>query len=162
MAASNSIPELEARKKQLEQEIVALRSGLEHSIEDVKETVQNNVREYSRPETWVKKYPLATVGVSLVAGLLIGRAISGKARKAVRAVSKQVTGSGGVSGIEPKPARPSKGASLMQFLKPFAGRMWDQFGPAVLAYGEQMLAQKAAQAMQQHAEEAGAKASKSL
>lgn len=68
MGKSNTIKELEERKKQIEAELAQLQEGFDNSVDDIKHTIVKNVS----PKQWIRKYPIESVGIAIVTGLLLG------------------------------------------------------------------------------------------
>lgn len=67
--AEEKISNLEKKKQELEQELERLQTGLDKSIDDVKEGVSSNMD----PKNIIRKYPLPVVGAAIVAGFLLGK-----------------------------------------------------------------------------------------
>lgn len=67
--AEEKLSNLEKKKQELEQELVRLQSGLDKSIDNVKQGVTSNMD----PKNIIKKYPFPVVGAAIVAGFLLGR-----------------------------------------------------------------------------------------
>lgn len=97
----SGLTELEARKKQLEQEI----QGLQDEMAGTVGGVRQNFDEKRDPKYWIKKYPLTTAVGSVIAGVLVG----------------SVLRSGGGSASENKAPEPSPalsaGSSMANELK---------------------------------------------
>ncbi len=66
--ANQNISKLERKKQELESEITRLQSGLDDSIESVKEGVVQNLD----PKSTIRKFPLPALGISLVVGYMLG------------------------------------------------------------------------------------------
>ncbi len=71
---SKKIDRIEAKKRELEAKLERVQSGLEHNLEHVKQDVTDTVS----PAEVVRKYPLQSVGLAIVAGFLVTRIGSGK------------------------------------------------------------------------------------
>ncbi|WP_020402168.1 hypothetical protein [Gracilimonas tropica] len=67
--ANKKLSEIEKKKQELEQELAEIQSGLDKSIDDVKEGVTTNLD----PKNLIRRYPLPAVGASLVLGFLLGK-----------------------------------------------------------------------------------------
>lgn len=67
--SNKKLSEIEQKKKALEQELADIQSGLDRSIDDVREGVSSNLD----PKNIIKKYPIPIVGASVVVGFLLGR-----------------------------------------------------------------------------------------
>lgn len=67
--ADVKLSNLEKKKQELEEELIRIQGGIDKSIDEVKEEVSSNMD----PKNLIKKYPLPIVGVSIVAGFLLGR-----------------------------------------------------------------------------------------
>jgi hypothetical protein len=67
--AEEKLSNLERKKQELEQELERLQTGLDKSIDDVKEGVSSNMD----PKNIIRKYPLPVVGAAIVAGFLLGK-----------------------------------------------------------------------------------------
>lgn len=74
---SKKIDRIEAKKRELEAKLARVQSGLEHNLEHVKQDVTDTVS----PAEVVRKYPLQSVGLAVVAGFLLTRV--GKSKKTV-------------------------------------------------------------------------------
>jgi hypothetical protein len=74
---SKKIDRIEAKKRELEAKLARVQSGLEHNLEHVKQDVTDTVS----PAEVVRKYPLQSVGLAVVAGFLLTRV--GKPKKTV-------------------------------------------------------------------------------
>lgn len=66
--ADNDLDELEKKKQQLEKELKQIQDELDDSIDQVRHDVSSQLD----PKTIIKKYPLPTVGASVLLGYLIG------------------------------------------------------------------------------------------
>ncbi|MEX0778304.1 MAG: hypothetical protein WD491_06910 [Balneolales bacterium] len=64
------------RKKELEQELEAIQNEIEDSLSEIR----NDIHSWTDPRYWIHRYPLHTVGTSLVVGLLLSQAI-GRSKK---------------------------------------------------------------------------------
>lgn len=73
MAKEEKISDIEKRKKELQDELKRIQNELDHSIDEVRVDVSSRLD----PKTLIKKYPLSSVGVSLLLGFLAGKG-SGK------------------------------------------------------------------------------------
>lgn len=67
--AEAKLSDLEKKKQELEQELANIQNGIDKSIDEVREGVSTNMA----PKNIIRKYPLPIVGVSVVAGFLLGR-----------------------------------------------------------------------------------------
>lgn len=80
---SKKIDRIEAKKRELEAKLERVQSGLEHNLEHVKQDVTDTVS----PAEVVRKYPLQSVGLAIVAGFLVTR-IGGSKKTVYKSTSR--------------------------------------------------------------------------
>lgn len=134
--------QIEQREKALELELSNIQAGLEQSLSDLKDSVGSKVSDLSKPETWIKKYPVTMVVLAVGAGWITGRLVKKRSSALASAVIPQVPS----PAPDTKKSTGSKGGAA--FLKPVLSHLWQQFGPAVIAYGQQAASQKVQQMME--------------
>lgn len=83
MAKEEKINDIEKRKKELQDELKRIQKELDHSIDEVRVDVSSKLD----PKTLIKKYPLSSVGVSLLLGFLAGKG-SGRGESSSRPRSR--------------------------------------------------------------------------
>lgn len=98
---NKNLNRLEKRKQALELEISRLQTDIESSIESVKEEVSNSLD----PREIIKKYPLRSLGASLIIGMMLSR--SGKKN------NEHGTGMGSMLSLELKRMLTQRGVSLL-------------------------------------------------
>jgi len=98
---NNNLKRLEERKQALELEINRLQTDIDSSIESVKDEVAQNLD----PREIIKKYPLRSLGVSLIVGMMFAR--SGKKNNVYG------TGMGSMLSLELKRMITQRGVSLL-------------------------------------------------
>ncbi len=76
---SKKIDRVEAKKRELEADLVRLQSGLETNLVNVKSDVTKTIH----PAQVVRKYPLPMVGAAVIAGYLLTRIGKSKPKKSV-------------------------------------------------------------------------------
>ena len=98
---NKNLKRLEERKQALELEITRLQTDIDSSIESVKDEISQNLD----PREIIKKYPLRSLGISLIVGVMLARL--GKNNKAIG------TGATSMLGFELKRMLTQKGVSLL-------------------------------------------------
>lgn len=68
MSKEDKLDEIEKKKRELQAELNRIQNELDHSLDEVRSDVSNRLQ----PSEFVKKYPLPIVGLSVLAGFLIG------------------------------------------------------------------------------------------
>jgi hypothetical protein len=68
------LSEIEQRRAQLKQELESIEQGLEDNIDDIKESLQQK----TDPRHWIRKYPMAALGIAVGVGILVGSSGGGK------------------------------------------------------------------------------------
>jgi hypothetical protein len=68
------LTEIEQRRAQLKQELESIEQGLEDNIDDIKESLQQK----TDPRHWIRKYPMAALGIAVGVGILVGSSGGGK------------------------------------------------------------------------------------
>jgi ElaB/YqjD/DUF883 family membrane-anchored ribosome-binding protein len=134
------------RREALKEEIGQIQERLGTTVEGIRSEATQQVQALGRPETWVRRYPLASIGLALVGGLILGRL----ATKKVKAVQRALPSPQPEAQIQSAPVKRKN--PFMQFLKPFASQLWQQYGPMVIAAGQDFAARKAAAYVERRAQ----------
>lgn len=66
--AKEKIDQLEEKKKELEQEL----QSIQHELDDSLDKVRSDVSSQLAPTEFIKRHPLPVVGLSVLAGFLLG------------------------------------------------------------------------------------------
>ncbi len=80
---NKKIDRIEAKKRELEAKLERVQSGLEHNLEHVKQDVTDSVS----PAEIVRKHPLQSVGIAIVAGFLLTR-LGGRKKTVYKSTTK--------------------------------------------------------------------------
>jgi hypothetical protein len=146
---------LEQRKQKIEAEIAALTQDIGQTVSEVKHEATAKMKSLARPETWVQRYPLTTVGLAIVGGVFLGKVVTKRASKMSGSVLRAVEMMTPVQEMPQTPA-PKKKSAFTTFVKPMVSQLWEQYGPMIISAGQQVVAQKAAAFAEQKAREAQA------
>lgn len=65
---AKQLSDIEQRRAQLKQELQSIERGLEGNIDDIKEGIQQK----TDPRHWIRRYPMAALGVAVGVGILVG------------------------------------------------------------------------------------------
>lgn len=83
---ADRLSEIERKRARLKLELEAIEKGLEDNIDDIKAGIQEKVD----PQYYIKKHPIASLGIAIGVGLLIG-ANSRKGSNSNRASSSEAS-----------------------------------------------------------------------
>lgn len=104
--AESKLSEIEQKKKELELELSRIQTDLDQSIDEVKDEVVQSMD----PKEIIRKHPLPAVGVSILAGFLLG---SNKKRGGSASRNTGGDGMGSAIGYELKRALMKKVVGLL-------------------------------------------------
>ncbi|MGM0588613.1 MAG: hypothetical protein ACQETE_09385 [Bacteroidota bacterium] len=99
---------IEERKKEIESELDQIQQELDHSFDEMREDV---TRQFE-PKEIIKRHPLTSVGVSVLAGFLFGSA-SGKSRSRKSSTSSRDDGFSNLIWDEIKSSVSKKAISML-------------------------------------------------
>jgi len=68
MSKEDKLDEIEKKKRELQAELDRIQHELDHSLDEVRSDVSNRLQ----PAEFIKRYPLPVVGLSVIAGYLVG------------------------------------------------------------------------------------------
>jgi ElaB/YqjD/DUF883 family membrane-anchored ribosome-binding protein len=134
------------RREALKEEIGQIQKRIGMTMEDIRNEATEQVQSLGRPETWVRRYPLASIGLAMVGGFIIGR----MATKKVKSLQRALPSPQAEAQVQSAPLKRKN--SYMQFLKSFASQLWQQYGPMVIAAGQDFVARKAAAYVERRAQ----------
>jgi ElaB/YqjD/DUF883 family membrane-anchored ribosome-binding protein len=77
LAQINKLSDIDQRRAQLKQELRSIEREFEGNIDDIKESIQQK----SDPRHWIRRYPMAALGIAVGMGILLGS--SRKSKKSV-------------------------------------------------------------------------------
>ena len=66
--SKDKLDEIEKKKRELQAELDRIQHELDHSLDEVRSDVSNRLQ----PSEFIKRYPLPVVGLSVLAGFLVG------------------------------------------------------------------------------------------
>lgn len=100
--AKEKIDKLEEKKKELEQEL----QNIQHELDDSLDRVRSDVSSQLAPTQFIKRHPLPVVGLSVLAGFLLGN------KKSTESSGSSDSGFSSVLVSEIKKLATKKGISL--------------------------------------------------